>query len=106
MKFERFSQAHPLSLEYYLRKEVYASVDQTADPRSPPRDIDEAHCCWFTESFRKSKSDCTCEMMMVYISFTVSLEGATYNTAVHIIDAITLLEDGSCMVLLDGHHQL
>lgn len=42
--------------------------------------------------------------MPLYASSTVSYEAATYMTAVHNVDGIKLLKDGSCVFMLYGHH--
>lgn len=42
---------------------------------------------------------------MVYIFSTFSPEGGTYELDVNHIDGRKLLNDGYCMVMLNGHHR-
>lgn len=43
-------------------------------------------------------------MMVMYVLFTLNPVGATYATAMHIVDGTKVLQDGYRMVMLDCRH--
>lgn len=94
----------PLSLDHFLRKEIYATVDQDTNPNNFLRVIDEAHCRAPAELFRNYNYDYAHGMMIVYFLSGVKLEGATNATAVHTVDDMKFLKDHFRMVVVDCRH--
>lgn len=95
---------HSFPLDHHLRKEMYTTVDETADPNKPLQSIDDAQCYALDESFHSSYYDYSKDSITLYFSSTGSPEGAKYATIVRSVNRIKLLKDRYCMVVLDRRH--
>lgn len=83
---------HSLDIEHYQHEEIYARNDDIFIQNNSLRDISKAHYLALAESFRNYDFDYACVMMTVYFLSTVSSEGATSATGVHIVDGMTVLK--------------
>lgn len=79
------AQNHSLNLDHYLREVIYARMDQITNPNNLLRDIDDARCCVLAELFRDYRYNCAHGLMTVYLSSSISAEGATFDTGVHTV---------------------
>lgn len=80
-------------------------MDQILVPNNPLCEFDEADCRVLPWSFHNYNYDNAPDMIMVYFSSTLNIEGATYVTAVHNACRMKQLEKGCYMVRLDDRHQ-
>lgn len=93
---------HPLNVDHYHSKEIYAKLDRIVDPNTPLCDIDEAHGRALAELFRKYDYNYAHGMMTKYYFSAVTMEGAISASVVHIVNSTEVVKDGYCMVVLDS----
>lgn len=87
----------PLSADQNLR-----AGEQLADPNDPLLDIDGTHYHALPGRFRNYKYHYSHDKIILYVFSTVNRKGTTYLTAMLRFAGIRLMNDGYCMIMLDG----
>lgn len=73
----RAVQLHPLKLDHYQHKKIYARLDGIEDLGDPLRDVNDTHCRILAEMFCNYNYDYAHGMLAMYILSTVNAEGGT-----------------------------